>query len=99
MTNSSTATACSSWSPTTCWSAHRRPSAPPHLISLLPLGVNHASARQAAAAGPGEPADLVWNGGIWDYCEPSPLWPALARLRDDGQPLSLRLLYPPPPHA
>lgn len=70
-----------------------------HLITLLPVGFNQPSARHAAAASPGEPADLVWNGGVWDYCEPSPLWPALARLRDDGQPLSLRLLYPPPPYA
>lgn len=79
------------------WRHHRQSPSLAHLITLLPVGFNRASAQHAAAASPGERADLVWNGGIWDYCEPSPLWPALARLRDDGQPLTLRLLYPPLP--
>jgi glycosyltransferase involved in cell wall biosynthesis len=81
------------------WAHHRQSPALAHLITLLPVGFNRASAEHAAAASPGKPADLVWNGGIWDYCEPSPLWPALARLRDAGQPLTLRLLYPPPQQA
>lgn len=70
-----------------------------HLLTLLPVGFNQPSADHAACAARSAPADLVWNGGIWDYCEPSPLWPALALLRDGGHPLSLRLLYPPPPDA
>jgi hypothetical protein len=77
------------------WVHHRESPAMSHLITLLPVGYNQHADRHAAAAAPGQPADLVWNGGIWDYCEPSPLWPALALLRDSGQPLSLRLLYPP----
>jgi len=81
------------------WLHHSRSPALAHLISLLPVGFNHPSAQHAATAEPAQPADLAWNGGIWDYCEPSPLWPALARLRDDRKPLSLRLLYPPPPHT
>jgi hypothetical protein len=81
------------------WLHHRQSPAMTHLLTLLPVGFNQPSAEHAAAEAPGEPADLVWNGGIWDYCEPSPLWPALALLRAGGHPLSLRLLYPPPPHA
>jgi hypothetical protein len=81
------------------WLHHRQSPAMTHLITLLPVGYNQHADSRAAAIAPGTRADLAWNGGIWDYCEPSPLWPALALLRDAGQPLSLRLLYPPPPHA
>ena len=81
------------------WLHQRQSPAMTHLLTLLPVGFNQPSAEHAAAAAPGEPADLVWNGGIWDYCEPSPLWPALVLVRDGGHPLSLRLLYPPPPHT
>jgi hypothetical protein len=81
------------------WLHHQRSPAMSHLITLLPVGYSQHADSRAATVAPGPPADLVWNGGIWDYCEPSPLWPAFALLRDSGQPLSLRLLYPPPPHA
>ncbi len=81
------------------WLHHQQSPAMRHLLTLLPVGYSRNADRHAAAAVPGNPVDLIWNGGIWDYCEPSPLWPALATLRDAGQPLALRLLYPPPPHA
>jgi len=81
------------------WLHHRESPAMRHLITLLPVGYSRAAGARADAAVPGDPVDLVWNGGIWDYCEPSPLWPALAMLRHENRPLTLRLLYPPPPHA
>lgn len=81
------------------WLHHRQSPAMRHLITLLPVGYSRNARRHAAEAVPGGPVDLAWNGGVWDYCEPSPLWPALALLRDEGRPLTLRLLYPPPPGA
>lgn len=83
------------------WLHHRKSPAMRHLITLLPVGYSRNAEQHAAGSdgAPGKAADLVWNGGIWDYCEPSPLWPALALLRDEGRPLTLRLLYPPPLHA
>ncbi|WP_197368018.1 glycosyl transferase, group 1, partial [Streptomyces clavuligerus] len=67
-----------------------------HLVSLVPLGfTRHAAATAAtadAAAVVTEGAcDLLWNGGVWDYCHPAPVLTALARL-GPGAPV-LRLMY------
>ena len=80
------------------WQHHRHDPTLSHLISLLPIGFNAAAdahAHAATCAPDAAGTDLVWNGGVWEYCEPSPMWPALALLRDQGHPVTMRLLYPP----
>ena len=69
-------------------------------LSLVPIGFNR-HAKRAAGAGTwtGYSVDLLWNGGIWDYCHPGPLLNALRIARDDGHALSLLFLYTPAPHV
>jgi glycosyltransferase involved in cell wall biosynthesis len=63
-------------------------------MSLLPVGFTAHAARAAAAAGPqGDPVDLVWNGGIWNYCSPEPVFDAMAAAKAAGHRLTLRLMY------
>lgn len=64
-------------------------------LSLLPIGFTRHAARAAEAATPvGPPVDLLWNGGVWDYCEPGPVLGAMAAAKASGHPLTLRLMYP-----
>ncbi|WP_026151097.1 glycosyltransferase [Streptomyces prunicolor] len=74
---------------------HRTDPGLSHLVSLVPIGYNRHSLATAAvspqvAAGA---CDLLWNGGVWDYCHPSPVLDALAHLRENAP--TLRLLYAP----
>jgi glycosyltransferase involved in cell wall biosynthesis len=63
-------------------------------LSLLPIGFTRHAARIAASASPaGSPVDLVWNGGIWDYCSPEPVFDAMAAANAAGHRLTLRLMY------
>ncbi|MDQ1031463.1 glycosyltransferase involved in cell wall biosynthesis [Streptomyces umbrinus] len=66
-----------------------------HLVSLVPIGYNRHSLAAAATAPAQESGacDLLWNGGVWDYCHPSPVLDALAHSQE-GAP-TLRLLYAP----
>ncbi|WP_327258150.1 hypothetical protein [Streptomyces sp. NBC_01244] len=67
------------------------------LVSLVPIGYNRHSLQAADAAAVREEGvcELLWNGGVWDYCHPSPVLHALAVDRTSG--FTLRLLYAPPP--
>ncbi|MEE1744069.1 hypothetical protein [Streptomyces sp. JV184] len=67
------------------------------LVSLVPIGYNRHSLRTAdtAAARTGAECELLWNGGVWDYCRPDPVLHALAA--DPTSAFRLRLLYAPPP--
>ncbi|GAA2254426.1 hypothetical protein GCM10010232_49380 [Streptomyces amakusaensis] len=67
------------------------------LVSLVPIGYNRHSLHTAGKAIPREDArcEVLWNGGVWDYCHPAPVLHALAADRTSG--LRLRLLYEPPP--
>ncbi|MGW3185002.1 hypothetical protein ACWDD9_37585 [Kitasatospora sp. NPDC001119] len=76
---------------------HRAGPALNHLLSLVPIGHNRHSAQAAAATPAGPPVDVVWSGGAWEYCHPSPLLPALDHARGLGRELTLRLLYEPGP--
>ncbi|MBD0692476.1 hypothetical protein [Streptomyces sp. CBMA123] len=76
---------------------HRAGPALDHLLSLVPLGYNRHSAQATAEAPIGPPVDIVWSGGAWEYCHPSPLLPALLHARGLGRELTLRLLYEPGP--
>ncbi|MFG1879582.1 hypothetical protein ACGFIV_32590 [Sphaerisporangium sp. NPDC049003] len=78
---------------------HRTDPALRHLVSLLPIGFNRHSARTAAAATAQQAGrcDVLWNGGVWDYCHPAPVLAALAAAAKTGSALSLRLLYEPAP--
>lgn len=67
------------------------------LVSLVPIGYNRHS-RRAADTGVSrddQRCDLLWNGGVWDYCHPGPVLRAMAADRSSN--LTLRLLYAPPP--
>lgn len=65
------------------------------VMSLLPIGFTHHAARTADLATPvGPPVDVLWNGGVWDYCEPGPVMTALAVAKTAGHRLTLRLMYP-----
>ncbi|MFF1678426.1 hypothetical protein ACFVYG_20605 [Streptomyces sp. NPDC058256] len=68
-----------------------------HLVSLVPIGYNQHSLAAATKAPRVEDGvcDLLWNGGIWDYCHPAPVLAALTHLRDPAP--TLRLLYEPSP--
>ncbi|MEV7885141.1 hypothetical protein ACWD3I_25550 [Streptomyces sp. NPDC002817] len=66
-----------------------------HLVSLVPIGYNRHSLAAAVVAPTLESGacDLLWNGGVWDYCHPLPVLDALAHPQGDA--LTLRLLYAP----
>ncbi|MFC1435364.1 hypothetical protein ACEZDB_32460 [Streptacidiphilus sp. N1-3] len=70
-----------------------------HLVSLVPIGFNRHSALAAAQArtDPNARCDVLWNGGVWDYCHPAPVLAALADAAAQGVALTLRLLYDPGP--
>ncbi|MFB7781423.1 hypothetical protein ACFC1D_01760 [Streptomyces vinaceus] len=67
------------------------------LVSLMPIGYNRHSLHAADGAAVREEGacELLWNGGVWDYCHPAPVLHALAADRTNG--FTLRLLYAPPP--
>ncbi|MFI2415101.1 hypothetical protein [Streptomyces sp. NPDC018947] len=67
------------------------------LVSLVPIGYNRHSLHTAdtAAAVKDGACELLWNGGVWDYCRPDPVLQALAA--DPTSAFRLRLLYAPPP--
>lgn len=65
------------------------------VMSLLPIGFTRYAVRAANLATPvGTPVDVLWNGGVWDYCEPGPVVTALAAAKTAGHRLTLRLMYP-----
>jgi glycosyltransferase involved in cell wall biosynthesis len=76
---------------------HQRNAALGHLISLVPIGFNQHSLTTAHQAPPVEAGtcDVLWNGGVWDYCHPTPVLAALAHLGPNAP--TLRLLYEPAP--
>ncbi|MFF7249924.1 hypothetical protein ACFZBU_39245 [Embleya sp. NPDC008237] len=81
---------------------HRVDPALGHLLSLIPIGFNRHSAKIAdgARADPDKACDVLWNGGVWDYCQPGPVLEALAATRAAaGTAPTLRLLYEPAPAA
>ncbi|WP_202518607.1 glycosyltransferase [Streptomyces sp. SID1034] len=67
------------------------------LVSLVPIGYNQHSLHKADEEVPREDAacEVLWNGGVWDYCHPAPVLHALAADRTSN--FRLRLLYAPPP--
>ncbi|MFJ4774049.1 hypothetical protein ACIP88_33910 [Streptomyces uncialis] len=67
------------------------------LVSLVPIGYNRHSLQAADTAVAREDAacEVLWNGGVWDYCHPGPVLHALAADPTGG--FRLRLLYAPPP--
>lgn len=67
------------------------------LVSMVPIGHNRHSRRaaDAAPAREGVACELLWNGGVWDYCHPGPVLHALAA--DRASRLTLQLLYTPSP--
>ncbi|MBV9025424.1 MAG: hypothetical protein JO362_16900 [Streptomycetaceae bacterium] len=76
---------------------HQRNAALGHLISLVPIGFNQHSLTTAHQAQPVKAGacDVLWNGGVWDYCHPAPVLAALAHLGPNAP--TLRLLYEPAP--
>lgn len=67
------------------------------LVSLVPIGYNQHSraVADATTARADVACELLWNGGVWDYCRPEPVLRALAA--DRASHLTLRLLYAPSP--
>ncbi len=68
-----------------------------HLISLVPIGFSPHSDRRAHAKPPDWHGDLVWNGGLWDFLQPTLVLEALAVLADRDVACTVHFLYPPPP--
>lgn len=68
-----------------------------HLVSHIPVAFNRHSDAIAEAAMPTlEPVDYVWNGGIWDYYDPTSVVKAVGKLSTRGVPLCVRFMYMPP---
>lgn len=68
-----------------------------HLVSHIPVAFNRYSDAIAESAIPTlEPVDYVWNGGIWDYYDPTPVVRAIGKLATREVPLRIRFMYMPP---
>lgn len=69
-----------------------------HLVTSVPIGfTGTASTPAQAAAATVAATEYAWSGGVWDFSDTAVLAGAVARLRDQGRPVRVRMLYLPPP--